>query len=175
MVCVVDISYSDIGMGRAKLRQSSTIGHSSYSWGHNVSRSRKSTPTTWTFHINVSPPKGTLWTCARSLPFPLLQFSTLALRWRFWNGIGLAVLLAQYSQLLNGHAEVERRLHGRFTAIRVPGIQGWRCSRCLQTMTCSTARRLPTLHRMHITSEISTFSIRLAIFPRIPFASRAFS
>jgi hypothetical protein len=54
------------------------------------------------------------------LPFPLLQFSTLALRWRFWNGIALAVLLAQYSQLLNGHIEVERLLHDRFTAVCVP-------------------------------------------------------
>ena len=49
--------------------------------------------------------------------FPPAAFSTLALRRRFWNGIGLAELHTPPLQPLNGHIEIERQTHGRFTAV----------------------------------------------------------
>ena len=110
MVCVIDISYSDIGMGRAELRQSSAIGRSLIVEAA-MSRSRTKHP----HDMDVSYQR--LTTIRVALDVCADFAISLALRRRFWNGIGLAVLLTQYPQPLNGHVEIERRSHGRFTAL----------------------------------------------------------
>lgn len=59
-------------------------------------------------------------------------------------------ILAAAERARRGRTTVAWPLHGSLCA----GLQGWRCSRCLQTMTCSTARQFPAL-QYHF--YISTF------------------
>jgi hypothetical protein len=114
VVCVIDISYSDI------VRLARAGQNSGFKALYNIQHIVRATIvlTLRTESRNVSYQHlTTTWDVSEDFTFPLPKSRAWQLRRRFWNGIGLAVLLTRSRQPLNGYVEIERQSHGRFTAV----------------------------------------------------------